>query len=228
MKPLIFLSFILFSFVCHAQNEVHLCPIEITIQDFEGNPRQGERVLLRDENSDKSYKGLTNAEGFFSIELPGATTYLVQIMGVGEEFDYTQLEIPPLKENELYGTYEVLIQFELPKTFTLDHVYFETGSSALKPESHEELDELFEYLSLKPEVRIEIGGHTDDVGEADANQKLSEKRAKAVKNYLTKKGIKPNRIQAVGYGESRPVALNDGPENRQKNRRTEVKILSGD
>jgi len=74
-------------------------------------------------------------------------------------------------------------------------------------------------------MKIEIGGHTDDVGEDAANQKLSKDRANAVRNYLLKE-IEPERVTAVGYGESKPIAYNDTPEGRQKNRRTEVRILA--
>ena len=73
---------------------------------------------------------------------------------------------------------------------------------------------------------VEIGGHTDNVGDNYSNQKLSEARANVVRTYLLEKGIAPGRITAVGYGETRPVASNDTPEGRQQNRRTEVKILN--
>ncbi|HIB01952.1 MAG TPA: OmpA family protein [Phycisphaerales bacterium] len=81
-------------------------------------------------------------------------------------------------------------------------------------------------MKFKTEMKIEIGGHTDDVGEDSANQRLSESRANAVRNYLIKNGIEGDRVSARGYGETKPVAYNTTPEGRQKNRRTEVRILS--
>ena len=72
---------------------------------------------------------------------------------------------------------------------------------------------------------IEIGGHTDDVGDEDKNQALSEKRANTVLQYLIKKGIDSKRLTAKGYGETKPVAYNTTAEGRQKNRRTEVSII---
>jgi OmpA-OmpF porin, OOP family len=110
--------------------------------------------------------------------------------------------------------------------FQLNNVYFDTGKATLKPSSYAELNDLVEYMKLKPSVKIEVAGHTDDVGDDAANMKLSQDRAQAVKAYLMKKGIAADRIVAKGYGETRPVATNETPEGRQKNRRTEVTILS--
>ena len=73
---------------------------------------------------------------------------------------------------------------------------------------------------------IEISGHTDNVGDETGNQRLSESRAKIVRAYLLKNGIDPERVKAVGHGESQPIAPNSTEEGKQKNRRTEVRILS--
>ncbi len=72
---------------------------------------------------------------------------------------------------------------------------------------------------------MEISGHTDSDGSEMYNLRLSQARAQAVVDYLVSRGISPSRLIAKGYGESRPVAPNDTPENKQKNRRTELKIL---
>ena len=85
--------------------------------------------------------------------------------------------------------------------------------------------ELVSYLKNKDDIRIEIAGHTDNVGKEADNIKLSRERADAIRNYVIKKGIPPARITAKGYGASQPVADNDTDEGRQANRRTEVRIL---
>jgi outer membrane protein OmpA-like peptidoglycan-associated protein len=95
----------------------------------------------------------------------------------------------------------------------------------LKEEAYKVLDELVEFLKRKDDERIEIGGHTDNVGKADANMILSTNRAKSVMAYLISKGIASERLTAQGYGFTQPVAENDTPEGRSLNRRTEVKIL---
>jgi outer membrane protein OmpA-like peptidoglycan-associated protein len=136
------------------------------------------------------------------------------------------MEIPALKENQSYGIYELDIMFEPPRVFTLDNVLFDTGSAVLKPSSTKELKELFDYLSLKPDLKVEIAGHTDDVGNDDSNLTLSQHRADAVKSWLIRRGISSERIIAKGYGETRPIASNKTEEGKQKNRRTEVHLLN--
>lgn len=111
------------------------------------------------------------------------------------------------------------------KSYTFKNVNFETGRWDLLPEALPELDVLVVFLKENPKVRVEIGGHTDDVGKDEDNRILSENRAKSVRNYLTSKGIAPARLAFRGYGESQPVAGNDSPEGRLANRRVECKIL---
>jgi outer membrane protein OmpA-like peptidoglycan-associated protein len=83
-----------------------------------------------------------------------------------------------------------------------------------------------EFLQKFPEMKIEIGGHTDNTGNKDRNYKLSENRAKAVMDSLVDLGIPKNRMTAKGYADELPVDTNETPEGRAQNRRTEIKILS--
>lgn len=106
----------------------------------------------------------------------------------------------------------------------LQDITFETGKADLKPESNEELDRLVSLLEGNKTIKVEISAHTDDVGNDDANLKLSEKRAKTVVDYLTFKGIKADRMTAKGYGETQPLVANDTDENKAKNRRVQFKI----
>ncbi|NUN99659.1 MAG: OmpA family protein [Saprospiraceae bacterium] len=111
------------------------------------------------------------------------------------------------------------------KTYTLTKVLFNTAEAIVLPESFAELDALAAYLQEQPKLRVEIGGHTDNVGEERANALLSENRAKAVCQYLAGKGVAPERLIAKGYGESKPVAGNDTEAGRKRNRRVECKVL---
>jgi OOP family OmpA-OmpF porin len=104
-------------------------------------------------------------------------------------------------------------------------VLFETGKATLKEESYARLSDLLEYMTAKESVVIELSGHTDSMGAEVANQRLSENRAIAVKRYLVSRGIAAGRIDAVGYGESRPIASNNTAEGRRENRRTVVTVL---
>ncbi|WP_240337079.1 OmpA family protein [Rufibacter psychrotolerans] len=107
----------------------------------------------------------------------------------------------------------------------LSNLFFDTGKATLRPESRTELDKLFQFLKANPKIKVEIAGHTDNVGQAAANQTLSEARAKAVVAYLVSKGAPASIFQAKGYGQTQPAAPNTSEENRQLNRRIELKIL---
>jgi outer membrane protein OmpA-like peptidoglycan-associated protein len=106
--------------------------------------------------------------------------------------------------------------------FTLEGVLFESGRTTIQAESFPRLDRVVEYLTHKPSARIRVAGHTDNLGDPQRNQALSEARAQAVRDYLTSHGIDGSRIEAVGYGDQRPIASNDTEEGRQKNRRIEA------
>ena len=106
----------------------------------------------------------------------------------------------------------------------LRNVFFDSGKDVLRPDSYEQLNALIAYLNQKPKSEIEISGHTDDVGNDIDNQGLSERRAKAVHDYLVGKGIVASRLKYAGFGESMAVASNETYEGRQKNRRVEFKL----
>jgi peptidoglycan-binding protein ArfA len=112
------------------------------------------------------------------------------------------------------------------RKLTLNHISFEKGSAKLKSESFIELDKLVETLKANPTIRIELAGHTDNVGDASANIRLSKLRAVAVANYLIGKGIDEKRIVAVGYGSKEPIVDNFSEEDRIKNRRVELRVLN--
>jgi Tol biopolymer transport system component len=107
----------------------------------------------------------------------------------------------------------------------LKNIFYETDSFALKPKSMIELDKLVKFLDDNPYIKIEIGGHTDNVGSPEYNLKLSDNRAKAVADYLIHSDISKDRLVCRGYGFSQPVAGNDTEKDRAQNRRTEIKII---
>ncbi len=104
----------------------------------------------------------------------------------------------------------------------LEGVNFDTGKATLTPDSQATLDKVVEGLKKFPEVEARVVGHTDDVGDAGANLKLSKDRAKSVREYLIAAGIAPERLTSEGFGEEKPVADNTTPEGRAKNRRVEL------
>lgn len=112
------------------------------------------------------------------------------------------------------------------KTLTLQYINFETGSATLTANSKYELDNLVTGLNAFPAVSIEVAGHTDNVGDPAANLSLSASRAASVVKYLSDRGIAVSRLKPRGYGDTKPLAPNDTPENQAKNRRTEFTILN--
>ncbi len=108
----------------------------------------------------------------------------------------------------------------------LRNVYFDYEKATFKTEAYSELNKLETMMKQNESLQVEIGGHTDSYGDAKYNQRLSERRANAVKSFLTSKGIDTRRVKTVGYGESKPLASNDDEdEGRQFNRRVEFKVL---
>jgi OmpA-OmpF porin, OOP family len=112
----------------------------------------------------------------------------------------------------------------LPKVLQLKGVTFEFNKSRLRPDSKTVLDTVVEIMKRYPDMQVELAGHTDNVGSDSYNQKLSEQRAEAVRQYLINAGIASGNMTAAGYGEKEPIATNDTEEGRELNRRTELRI----
>ncbi|MGA9116961.1 MAG: OmpA family protein [Bacteroidota bacterium] len=121
-------------------------------------------------------------------------------------------------------TTEKTIVLEKGKSVVLEGVTFETGSARLSRESERTLEKAFIALVANPDVVVEVAGYTDNVGRAAGNQQLSRRRAEAVRAWLVRKGIGPERLTAVGKGMEDPVASNDTPEGRAQNRRIEFHV----
>ena len=201
--------------------------VDVSIVDAKtGTILTNEIIVFRSSVNKLEYQGLSDSTGKFSIHLPTGARYEIFILGFNDSTSYNVLDIPVLKDNQfMKKAINVDIQFEAPKLFVLDNCTFETGKATLKEEAYRVLDELVEYLKRKDDEKIEIGGHTDNVGKADANMILSTNRANTVMAYLLTKGISPDRITSKGYGMTMPIEDNTSTEGRAMNRRTEVKIL---
>jgi outer membrane protein OmpA-like peptidoglycan-associated protein len=224
----IFVVLFLLNVITYSQDTSKLKPtakdmlVNVIVTNFQNVPRANDIVIFKSIKSKKTYSGMTNAKGKYSLLLPKGDTYEIKYRDFTDTSKYDQFETPN-KPGEITG--ELTIQIETPKHYYLDNVFFDTGLSTLKPSSYKALNSLYEVMKLKPALVIEIGGHTDNTGTKDINKKLSQDRANAVRNYLIKKGIAANRITAVGYGDSEPVSDNATEEGKAKNRRTEVTIL---
>lgn len=107
----------------------------------------------------------------------------------------------------------------------LNNIFFDTDKYDLKDKSITELNKVVRFLNSNPSVVIEIGGHTDDVGNKDYNLQLSLRRANAVKEFLVSKGINPTRLLQKGYGDTRPIRPNNSDLDRSFNRRIEIRVI---
>lgn len=110
-------------------------------------------------------------------------------------------------------------------TIVLNHLIFAQGRSVIDPKSFPELDEVVAMLKENSKMEIQLEGHTDNRGNADANVKLSQSRVDAVKKYMVSKGIGKNRVMTKAFGGSKPIATEDTEEARAKNRRVEMRVL---
>jgi outer membrane protein OmpA-like peptidoglycan-associated protein len=136
-----------------------------------------------------------------------------------------------LVTNITLDTIMILDRKAVNEKFVLENIYFGFDSTYITQQSARELDKLAQLLIDNPEIKIEMGSHTDSVASFEYNIDLSKRRAESTVSYLISKGISPDRLEAKGYGESQPIARNtnpngtDNPVGRAKNRRTEFKIL---
>jgi outer membrane protein OmpA-like peptidoglycan-associated protein len=168
----------------------------------------------------------SDSTGAYYIRIPQPKRYGVEIVARNYMLNLDVLDL----NGESYHK-EVIRNFkldpiEIGAKMVLKNIFFEFGKATLKPESFIQLDNVVLLMKSTPGIRIEISGHTDNVGSAKANQKLSEDRAKAVVDYLVSRGIDIIRLEYKGYGFLQPVAPNSTADGRSLNRRVEFKIIS--
>ncbi len=168
----------------------------------------------------------TPGSGEYKVTLPLGESY--SFRAEAEGYTAASRSVDLSKENSYK---ELTVDFLLTPSgrgsvTRLNSVLFETGSAELRDAAIPELDRLVERLRGNASMNVEIAGHTDNVGLASNNDDLSQRRAQAVVEYLTRAGIDASRLSARGYGESQPVASNGSDRGRQRNRRVEFRILS--
>jgi outer membrane protein OmpA-like peptidoglycan-associated protein len=174
---------------------------EKEVRELTSSDSSGYKIILPHEFK---YKILCRAEGYYnandSISLMGIT--------VSKEI-IKDIYVDPIVKN---------------KAIVFDNLYFEFDSDKLKSRSFPALDEVVEMLLDNPDIHISVNGHTCSLGSDAYNQRLSEKRARAVTRYLEEHGVDASRLEYHGYGESRPIASNDTEAGREINRRVEFEL----
>ena len=162
--------------------------------------------------------------GNYLVSLPSGTNYGIVVRQEGYLFHSENFDLPAGAAYAEVVKDIPLKKLEVGVIIVLNNIFFDTGKAILRPESTAELERLQALLAAQPAIRLEMAGHTDNVGKPAANQDLSQRRAQAVVGYLTAHGIAADRLTAAGYGDTRPVTSNATPAGRQLNRRTEFKV----
>jgi len=212
--------------------------VKATVVDDATNAPIAASALFTDEAADKPYlrRRADASTGSFLAVLPSGKTYTLAVEEPGYLFYSDRFELnepadatqPYELEIRLQKLAPAVVDNEVPpsaKPIVLRNVLFETASAELLPASRTELDRLRTLLENNPTIRIRIQGHTDDVGEENDNQQLSQRRAAAVLAYLSEAGIEASRLESTGFGESRPLLPNTDDAARAVNRRTEFVVL---
>lgn len=199
--------------------------MKFIVVDKDTGPIQGLVVSLSAAGK-TYYTEETDATGYAEVLVPVGQKYDLVYLSLGGKDVAASVPVTnePNQNIKLTLRYKGYKKEKEPR-FVLSGVEFDTAKATIRPESLPRLDSVVEYMTHKKSARIEISGHTDNKGNAKTNKTLSEKRAQACRDYLISKGIDGSRIQAVGYGDERPIAPNTTEEGRQQNRRIEASEL---
>jgi outer membrane protein OmpA-like peptidoglycan-associated protein len=204
----------------------------IVVDKEKNEPIPGIVISLTGADGAKFYTEETDSTGYAEVLVPVGQNYDLVYLSLGRKDISARVPVAAEPNQNIRLTLRYKNKIPPPRAgfdegpgFVLDGVNFDTAKATIRPESYPRLDGVVEYMTYKKSAHIRIIGHTDNVGDPAANKRLSERRASACRDYLMKKGIDGSRIETAGYGDQQPIATNDTPEGRQKNRRIEAKEL---
>lgn len=206
---------------------------ESKILGFE--PLRLAKCILKTTQGDSINQFVTDTSGTFSFSLQPNTSYVI-LVSKNDYFSNTANVSTIGKKNRDTILISQYVEIELEKIFTskeivIPNIYYDYDKATLRPESKIILDSLFSFFKINNAINIEIGSHTDSRGSDEYNLKLSQARAQSVVDYLIEKGIDKSRLEAKGFGETRPVngcinGVNCSEEEHQKNRRTTFRVTA--
>ncbi|MEM6643167.1 MAG: OmpA family protein [Bacteroidota bacterium] len=202
--------------------------VQGTVTNASSGEALGALLLIEDLNSGEliASNRSNNLSGEYLVVLPTGRDYSVSVSADGFFFYSQRFELP---QDTVYAELTKDISLEPIKKGTkvvLNNIFFETGKAELKPISYVELSKAVSLLQNNGSMKIEVGGHTDNVGAESTNLSLSQRRAQAVVDYLALAGIDSSRLLAKGYGETQPISDNATKQGRARNRRTEFTIVA--
>lgn len=166
-----------------------------------------------------------SSTGKYLVTLPSGRNYGIAVRRDGYLFHSENFNLPANADFQEFDQDIALKKIEVGNIIVLRNIFFDSDKSNVRSESANELERLIKLLKDNPGLKIELASHTDTDGSSEYNMKLSDNRSASVVDYLIAKGIPSTRLTPKGYGESKPIASNDNQAGKQKNRRTEFKIL---
>lgn len=190
----------------------------------------GAAITLIDNSTKKIISKISSdpVTGDFELVIPHGGNYGVATERQGYLFNSINFNLPKFAEYQEIDTHIIMVKAEIGSKVVLKNIFFDSGKADLRPESIAEVEKVQELLAANPELRVQINGHTDNIGTAATNKALSLQRATAVVDYLASHGISSARLSAKGYGSERPIVSNDDEiGGREINRRTEIEIIGG-
>lgn len=196
--------------------------LQVNVMDDQTKKPVRAQLVVFDFNGNDTIRKsqLADEKGNITVTLDRNVSY--GIVATADGYVLNSTNLPATSESLRYLNLKMTsLASSKDKPMTLQNVFFETGSYILSPSSTPELQSLLLMLEKNPGMKMQIRGHTDNVGDKASNQLLSENRAKAVYQYLVEKGIESSRLSYKGFGETVPVASNETPGGRQQNRRTD-------
>lgn len=199
--------------------------VEGTVMDDTGNPIEAIiRYEIRPEGQEVGIARTNPTNGRYKIVLLEGKQYTVFAEAEGYYSVSELLDLSTTQTTEKMTRNITLKKLKVGQNILLNNLFFETNSAKLLPASESELKRLAQLLNTNTKIKIQIIGYTDDVGNDDFNQKLSDQRAKTVLDYLVSLGVSATRLSKLGMGEKNPVASNTTEEGRKENRRVEFVI----
>jgi outer membrane protein OmpA-like peptidoglycan-associated protein len=186
-------------------------------------------IISTDEKTGSFYTTLPIGRKFELTATSDGYLPQTEVVETSDKLDNQEVDKAILLKKNPIASVQVVIEnktISLNERIVLDNVFFDFDKATLTDESTTTLVQVVDVLTKNPTIKVEISGHTDNVGAAIYNKKLSLDRAKTVVDFLVKKGIDKTRLTSVGYGAERPIASNKSDMGRAKNRRTEFKIIS--
>ena len=218
MKCLLLMTCVIAS--CRAQSQ----NTEIIVQGKVKQAISGKGVASKIVYKSYPTGGLSGSfnDSTFSFSIFGSSKYQVTASALGYIPNTVIVDPKDSKNNSIVHDIELT---PTNRTVRLNHLIFDMGKVVIKPVSFTELDELVAMMMANPKVEIQLEGHTDNQGSADANLKLSQDRVDAVKKYLSSKGINKDRIKTKAFGGTQPLSSEKTEEARALNRRVEMRVL---